>query len=177
MQIETERTLLRYFREEDLFDLHEILSDEETMRSMEAPYSLEKTKEFLENFCIRRQAALACQLKETGKVIGYILFKSQGQARDEGNDVYEMGWMIHRSFWRQGYAYECLRALFNYAFEDLAAHKLWAETTDEIKSIALMKKLGMIEEGIQRAHVRDVQGEFTDLHYYGLLRKEYLMRK
>lgn len=177
MQIETERTLLRYFREEDLFDLHEILSDEETMRLIEVPYSLEKTKEFLDSFCLRRGAALACQLKDGGKVIGYILFKSQGQANEEDNDVYEVGWIFNRNFWGRGYAYESLRALLKYAFEDLTAHKLWAETIDECKSIALMKKLGMVEEGIQRAHVRNVQGEFADLYYYGLLRKDYLMRK
>ena len=173
MQIETERTLIRSFREEDLFDLYEIFSDEETMRACEPPFSLEKTKEFLESFCIKEQGALACQLKESGKVIGYILFKSLGQAKDEGKeDIYEVGWIYHRNFWRQGYAYESLRGLFKYAFENLAAHKLCAETIDVNKSVALMKKLGMVEEGIQRAHTRNHQGEFTDLHYYGLLRKD-----
>lgn len=173
MQIETKRTLIRSFREEDLFDLHEIFSDEESMRVIEAPYSLEKTKEFLESFCIKRQAALACQLKDGGKVIGYLLFKSLGQANEEGKeDVYEVGWIFNRNFWGQGYAYESLRALLNYAFNDRAAHKICAETIDRVKSLSLMKKLGMVEEGIQRAQTRNHQGAFTDLHYYGLLRED-----
>lgn len=97
--IETKRTILRPFTPEDVYDLHEIFSDEETMRQCEPPYSMDKTRAFLEAFCIKKQGALACELKETGKVIGYILYKSFGEGNPDGReDVYEVGWIFNRAY-------------------------------------------------------------------------------
>ena len=172
--IETERTILRPFTPEDVSDLHEIFSDEETMRRCEPPYSLETTATFLEEFCIRRQGALACALKDTGKVIGYLLCRNLGTGDGQGlDDVYEVGWFFNRSYWRQGFACESMFALLAHLFEEEKAHKVFAETVDTKKSVALMKKLGMIEEGVQRKQARTNDGIYCDLYLYGLLREEY----
>lgn len=45
------------------------------------------------------------------------------------------------------------------------------------KSVALMKKLGFQLEGIQRSQVRDLQGNWTDLHLYGLLADDWLQAR
>lgn len=161
--IETERICVRNFVMEDAHDLFAILGDGETMASCESPYSFEKTQQFLRNFCIERHGALAAQHKETGKVIGYILFHEV----DEG--VYEIGWFFNRSCWRQGYAYESCKAVFNYAFREKHAHKVFAETIDPVRSTGLMKKLGMCLEGIQRQQVKDPLGNWADLYFYGML--------
>lgn len=95
-------------------------------------------------------------------MIGYILFNEI----EEG--VYEMGWFYNRSFWQQGYAYESCRAVIDNAFEELKVHKIFAETTDAVKSVGLMKKLGMQPEGIQRSQTRDNHGNLADLYLYGL---------
>ena len=92
MYIETSRMIIRDFMPEDVADLHNIFGDEETMENCEPAYDFDKTKEFLTSFCIGRKGAVAAVHKESGKVIGYILFKRQ----DEG--VYEMGWIYNRQF-------------------------------------------------------------------------------
>lgn len=166
MNIETNRLLMREFLMDDASDLYEILGDEETMKYCEPPYDLEKTKKFLAEFCIGRNGAVAAVHKESGKVIGYILFNEFEKA------VYEMGWFFNRGYWQQGYAYECCNAVIDYAFSQLQAHKIFAETIDSEKSVALMKKLGMQLEGIQRSQTRDNRGNWVDLHFYGLL-EEY----
>lgn len=71
---ETERMIIRDFTINDVNDLYEILGDEETMRYSEPAYTLEQTKNFLKEFCIDRKGAAAAAIKDTGKVIGYILF-------------------------------------------------------------------------------------------------------
>ena len=136
MNVSTERLIIRPFVPEDLSDLHEILGDAETMRYSEAPFDLAKTEVFLRDFCISRGRALAASEKISGKVIGYILFSSL----DDG--VFEAGWFINRAFWRLGYAYEAMCAVFRQAFSD-GALKIIAETADPVKSVGLMKKLGM----------------------------------
>lgn len=167
MAIQTERLILRPFEGTDLDALQAILGDQETMTFVEPPYEIRQTEAFLRDFCIGRRGALAAALRETGQVIGYLLFKPL----EEG--VYELGWIFHRAFWRQGYAYEACAALTRYAFEALHAHKLVAETIDPVKSAGLMKKLGMRLEGVQRLQVRDYEGRWHDMYLYGLLRTEY----
>ena len=96
-------------------------------------------------------------------MIGYILLKEYEKS------VYEMGWIFNRSFWRQGYAYESCRTVLDYAFQELLAHKVFAEAIDAEKSVGLMKKLGMRLEGIQRSQTKDNDGNWADLYFYGIL--------
>lgn len=167
MPIETPRLRIRAFAPEDAADLQEILGDAETMQHSEPAYSLEKTKEFLTDFCIGRGGAVAAVHKESSKLIGYILF----HASCEG--MYEMGWFFNRRYWRQGYAYEACQAVIDHAFGQRNAHKIFAETTDGVKSVRLMQKLGMRLEGIQRSQTRESDGNWADLYCYGLLEEDW----
>lgn len=167
MHIETLRMIIRDFVPEDVADLHEIFGDNETMAYCEPAYDFQKTEKFLTSFCISRNGAVAAVHKESGKMMGYILLNEF----DEG--VYEMGWIYNRNFWRQGYAYESCKGVIDYAFTELKAHKVFAETIDAVKSVGLMKKLGMQLEGIQRSQTRDNHGNWADLYFYGLLKDDW----
>ena len=142
MHIETTRTVLRPFDLSDLDDLQTILGDGQAMEYLEPPYTLEQTEQFLRQFCIERRGALAVEHKTGRQVIGYLLFSDSAEP-----GVYEMGWIFNRAYWRQGYAYESCAALIDYAFACLNARKIWAETVDGVRSVGLMKKLGMRPEG------------------------------
>lgn len=170
--IETERLLIRRFCSDDTEELFKILGDGETMQFLEPPYDREKTEKFLQEFCIDRKGALAVTLAQSGRLIGYLLFNSYG-----ASDVYEMGWIFNKEFWRKGYAYEACSAVINYAFTELGAHKVFAETADAVKSVPLMEKLGMKQEGIQREHVLSSDGQWNDFYLYGLLREDFLKRQ
>lgn len=74
---------------------------------------------------------------------------------------------------REGYAYESCSQVIEYAFGELHAHKIFAESTDLVKSVPLMQKLGMTKEGVQRSHTKDNAGNWTDMHLYGLLKEEF----
>ena len=167
MYIETPRMIVRDFIPEDAADLQEILGDDETMKYCEPAYDFEKTEKFLTSFCIGRKGAVAAVHKESGKMIGYILFNEI----DEG--IYELGWFFNRSFWRQGYAYESCKAVIDYAFGEMNAHKIFAEAIDAVKSVSLMQKLGMRLEGIQRRQTKNNHGNWADLYFYGLLEEDW----
>lgn len=154
---------IREFVPGDAQDLYEILGDKETMAYSEPPYSFEQTREFLAEFCIEKRGALAAVEKESGKMIGYLLFK----ALEEG--VYELGWFFNRNYWRRGYAYEACAAVKEYAFTRLRARKIVAETIDTERSIPLMEKLGMVREGVER--VRSPWGDWTELYLYAVTRE------
>lgn len=67
MYIETPRMILRNFVPEDAADLYEILGDEETMENCKPAYDLEKTKVFLQSFCMERKGAVAAVHKQRVK--------------------------------------------------------------------------------------------------------------
>ena len=167
MYIETTRMIIREFTSEDAVALHDILGDDETMANCEPAYDFEKTKDFLTSFCIGRKGAVAAIHKESGKLIGYILFNELNEG------VYEMGWIYNRSFWRQGYAYESCKAVIGYAFRELNAHKIFAEAIDPVKSVGLMQKLGMRLEGILPSQTRDKQGNEAGLYCYVMLEDDW----
>lgn len=163
MMIETGRMIIRDFDMRDAQDLQDILGDEETMALCEPAYTPEKTTAFLRTFCIEKHGAFAAVHRESGKVIGYILFHEL----EEG--VYEIGWFFNRNFWRQGLACEACQALIDYAFDHMHIHKIFAETIDSQRSVRLMEKLGMKQEGVQRSHTKDPAGAWRDLYLYGML--------
>lgn len=163
MYLETERMVVRDFTMDDAADLQEIFGDQWTMKNCEPAYDFEKTKRFLSEFCVGKHGAVAAVHKQNNKMIGYILFNEYEE------DVYEIGWILNRKFWRQGYAYESCKAVLDYAFTERKAHKVFAEAMDGEKSVGLMKKLGMKREGIQRSQTRDNDRNWADLYFYGML--------
>lgn len=168
MNIETGRIIIRDFTMNDIHDMQDILGDAEAMKNCEPAYTIEKTADFVQKFCIEKRGAVAAIHKDTGKVIGYILFNEFDES------VYEMGWFFNRAFWGQGFAYESCKAVIDYAFDTMNAHKVFAETIDGMKSVNLMKKLGMKLEGVQRSQAKDNFGNWADVYFYGLLSEDRL---
>ena len=168
MNIETGRIIIRDFTMNDIHDMQDILGDAEAMKNCEPAYTIEKTADFVQKFCIEKRGAVAAIHKDTGKVIGYILFNEFDES------VYEMGWFFNRAFWGQGFAYESCKAVIDYAFDTMNAHKVFAETIDGMKSVNLMKKLGMKLEGVQRSQTKDNFGNWADVYFYRLLSEDRL---
>jgi RimJ/RimL family protein N-acetyltransferase len=163
--------LLRDFVLSDLDSFHAIFGDAEVMENCEPPYDKEKALAFLREFCVERdpKGAFAAVLKETNELIGYVLFKPLGDP-----EVVEIGWIFNKRFWRQGYAYEICSELIRYGFTNMKLHKICAQAIDANKSVSLMKKLGMREEGVQRKHTKDNQGVWRDLYSCAILDEDYL---
>ena len=52
MNIKTDRMIIRDFTMNDINDMQDILGDAETMKNCEPAYTIEKTADFLQKFCI-----------------------------------------------------------------------------------------------------------------------------
>jgi ribosomal-protein-alanine N-acetyltransferase len=80
----------------------------------------------------------------------------------------EVGFMLGRDAWGQGYALEAMQAIVAYA-ATLGLRRLLARTQlGNRRSDSLLEKLGFEEEGLLRGHVlRD--GERRDCRLFGLL--------
>lgn len=164
MLIRTDRLIIRSYVPSDWEDLQEIFSDSLVMAQCEPVYTETQTREAL-SFFIKKNIAFAVVLADSGKLIGHALF---AQLPSEEHGIYEIGWIYNRKYWRHGYAFEASSALIDYGFRQLHLHKIVAETIDPVKSVGLMRKLGMSHEHTFPAHTRDLQGNWTDVYWYGI---------
>jgi len=168
MDLETGRLRLRNFTAGDLEALWDIFRDEETMEHM-AAMTFDGTRELLRTFCLERETpgAYAIQRKADGAVIGWLLFNQV-----DAPGIYELGWVLRRDCWRQGFAEESDRAVLEDAFVTRKAHKVVAETQDVRRTVPLLESLGMKREGIFRCHSLSRDGSWRDLYWYGLLAED-----
>ena len=169
MRLETDRLIVRDFAMDDLPALWDIFRDEKAMEHM-APMTEGETEEFLRSFCVERTppGGFAAQLRG-GELAGYVLFNQV-----DAPGIYELGWVFRRDCWGRGLAREASMALLNYAFTVLNAHKIIAQTEDTARAAPLLERLGMVREGTFRQHSLGRDGNWKDIHWYGLLREEYV---
>ena len=110
--IETERLLLREYTIEDYDSLYEIMSDAETMQHYPAPFDEARTRRWiewnLENYAQYGFGLWAVVLKETGEFIGDCGLTLQNI---DGEMLPEIGYHIHKKYWRRGFAKEASRAV------------------------------------------------------------------
>lgn len=119
MQLETERLILREYTMEDFGALYEILSDEETMQHYPKPFTKEKVQDWilwnLDNYAVFGFGLWAVVLKATGQVIGdcgVTLQNINGSLRPE------IGYHIHKTHQRKGYATEAARRCKDWIFQN-----------------------------------------------------------
>lgn len=178
LPIETERLLLRDFRDDDLDAIHAYAIDPEVIRYMTwGPNTPEVTREVLDRNLERQKTwprdelSLAVEVKATGAMIGVIAL------HDANTDNSAFGYCYSRDHWGKGYGTEAARALAEVAFTHLGHHRIWA-TCDARNhgSYGVMEKVGMRREGhlIQDARAHD---GWRDSYVYALLAEEWRARQ
>ncbi|MFI8125062.1 GNAT family N-acetyltransferase [Acinetobacter sp. ABJ-A23_2] len=145
--IETERLILRQWKETDAAPFIEMGLDKDVMRFF--PKLLSATESIN---LIQRASALidekgwgfwAVELKESHDFIGFIGLHDQPEQFDFSPCI-EIGWRIATKFWKKGYATEGAKAALDYAFNVLNKDKVVSFTATVNKpSQAVMERLGM----------------------------------
>jgi len=146
--LETERLILRKFKEDDFAAVHSYASSKEnTLYMLFGPNDDDETKTFIQSAIERAEETpithyhYAVTLK-SGVLIGSCDLHFQ-------DDNGEIGWIIHRDYWKQGYGAELGNALLKLGFDDLGLRRIIATCDSEnIGSSKLMEKIGMRREGL-----------------------------
>ncbi len=85
----------------------------------------------------------------------------------------EIGYELHRNFWRQGIMSEAVAELLRFCFDELNLHRVEANVTvGNDASAGLLSHLGFSLEGTWRDKIF-WQGQFYSLWQFGLLEDEY----
>lgn len=122
IQIETERLLLRPWRESDLEDFYEYASVPGVGEMAGWPHHqcLEDSRRILQMFQSEKKV-FALELKESGKVIGSLGLEEYDRTETDMGDLQgrEVGYVLSRSCWGRGLMPEAVRAVIKYCFEVL----------------------------------------------------------
>jgi len=142
--IKTERLLLREFREEDLDAYGAMCSDSEVMKFIGNGELLTRSQTWeqmaliLGHWNLRGYGMWAVEEQDSGKFIGRI-----GFIDSEGWPGFELGWLLGRPYWGNGYATEGAKYALEYAFTELEKqHVISLIYPDNKASIQVALRLG-----------------------------------
>lgn len=142
--LETQRCLVRETTVDDVDSFYELYRDEEITKYMEDLFEdrdeeIEYTKSYIKNVYEFYGFGMWTVLeKASGEIIG-----RAGVSYREGYELPELGFMIGKAYWRQGYAFEVCKAIANYMHENYEMDKIQIFIEPEnTPSILLAKKLG-----------------------------------
>jgi ribosomal-protein-serine acetyltransferase len=86
----------------------------------------------------------------------------------------EIGYLIAKDFQGKGIMTECVKAMINYGFNELQLHRIQIRCDlINIKSKAILERLGFKLEGVLRQNRKHEDDTFSDELIYGLLRNEW----
>ena len=119
--IETERLILRPWREDDLEDFYAYASVPGVgeMAGWKHHETVEESKMILDSF-IKHRKTLALELKENGKVIGSLGLEEQ-DPDPEGKEKQgrEIGYVLSKDYWGRGLMPEAVNGVIRYCFDVL----------------------------------------------------------
>ena len=151
IRLETPRTLMRDILGNDAGFLLAMMSDAEVMRYYPKVADAREVREFIDRM---RNAYKhdGCGLwlvvdRESGEPLGRVgLLRQQVNGRDE----FEIGYMIHRPFWRRGLATEAALAVRDYAFAERRLRRV----------ISLIRPDNLPSQGVARKLAMDIVGSW-----------------
>ncbi len=176
--LHTARLTLRAYVPSDAPALARLCNDLDVVRwtaSHPFPYELHHAQEFID----QRQADFLAGKSTVFagvRTTDAVLLGSAGLRREGDHQRAELGYMLGREHWRQGYATEAAAGVLRYAFENLRLARVYASAyAGNPASIRVLEKLGFTREGVQRRHVLRL-GEWHDVVLFGMLREEFTPR-
>lgn len=169
--LETQRLILRQWRDSDLEAMFAINQDPQVMEHFPAPKTLEETRNFIAiNRPLYDQVGYfiyAVELKNTHELIGFVGLQPVGIEMPFAPAV-EILWRIGTKYWGKGYATEAAQAVEEHAFNNLGLDELVAfTTTTNTRSEKLMQRLGFMRcESEDFVHPKISEGHKLQRHVF-----------
>jgi RimJ/RimL family protein N-acetyltransferase len=171
MRIETERLVLRRWREDDAEALARHADNRRIWINLRDrfphPYTLEHAREWIGRCLAAPDPPLELAIEHADEPIGGIGLQAM---TDVARFTAEVGYWLGEAFWGRGFATEAVRRFTDYAFERFAFERLeaWIFATNPSSGRVLEKSGYQYEATLRRSAFKD--GRFLDCHLYARLR-------
>lgn len=159
---ETERLLLREWRDDDLAPFAALNADPEVMRWFVSPLSRDESDALVGRmrvaFAEHGYGLWAVEVKATGAFIGFTGLMWQTFPAPF-TPALEVGWRLARDAWGHGYATEAARVALSVGFDEAGVDEIVSMTAvQNVRSQAVMERLGMTRDpadDFEHPHVPD----------------------
>ena len=181
--IETERLILRPWREDDAQALYKYASDPDVGPPAGWPphTSVDYSLDIIRTVFAAPEIYAVC-LKD-GSPVGCIGLSLNGSTdMTDRDDECELGFWIGKPFWGQGMIPEAARTILRHAFDDLGMRAVWCGYYEgNEKSKRTQEKLGFIyqytTEGLELKYLNEIRTGHTNLmtkeHWLEIYRNGY----
>jgi len=174
LTLTTERLRLRPLETNDFAAVHKYCSDIGNLRYMLfGPNGEDATRAFIADrisktaMTPRTNYAFAACLKESGVLIGSCELDVKGE---QG----ELGWILDKDYWKNGYGTELAAELIRFGFSELGLHRIYATCDAEnYGSYRVMERNRMRREGLF-IKGRPTRDGWRDELLYARLKEEWL---
>lgn len=163
-KIETDRIILRNFKEEDLQDLYEYCREEGVGEAAGWSHhkSLQETEKILKEF-IKNEYEYAIVYKENNKVIGHIGVHEDSE--DGREDTKELGYVLNKNYWNRGIMTEVVQAILEYLFSKDICFVYACCFQDNKASKNVIEKCGFEFENKGTFYAKDLNKTFDTFEY------------
>lgn len=147
MELQTDRLLLRQWRDSDREPFAQMGASAEVMEHFPALMSRAQSDSFIDRISahIEREGwgLWALESRETGEFLGFTGLSVPGFDAHFTPTV-EVGWRLARTAWGNGYASEAARFALTYGFDMLGLREIVSfTTTTNVRSQSVMNRIGM----------------------------------
>ncbi|WP_299222864.1 GNAT family N-acetyltransferase [uncultured Aquimarina sp.] len=171
----TNRLQLKIVALSDLSKTHELLSIPEVdqYNALGLPTNKEVTTvyldEWMENYRMRKEFVFTINSQSDNEFLGLISLRI-------GNPKYNIAsiwYKLHPDFWGRGYATEATKAILQFGFKEVGLHRIEAGcAVDNVGSIKVLEKVGMIREGHKRK-VLPLKTGWSDNYEFAMLEEDW----
>ena len=179
MQIETERLILRPWKESDAESLYEYAKDPKVgpIAGWPVHTSVEDSLSIIKNVLSANETYAVC-MKSDNKAIGSVGLIPPAQSHTQLIDTeIEVGYWIGVPYWGNGYIPEAVRALQQHAFVDLKCTAMWCGYYDgNEKSKRCQEKCGFKYHHTEENKVCELMGDVRTEHFTYLTKEEWESR-
>lgn len=179
VSIPCERLLLRPIAPSDAADIFRLYSDGDVMRYWSRPpcQDVAEAQELVDRCHDRNAQGITMSLGVVRLADDVVIGTCNLHNMNRICRRAEVGYMLDRNCWGQGYMTEALSCLFDFAFGELGLIRIEADIDPRNSaSAALLERLGFEKEGFLRR--RWIVGdEITDSALYGLLAEDWQARR
>ncbi len=172
----TQRLILRDWKDSDRDLFREVNADPDVMEFFPHTRSHAESDATMERVNDMIHASgygfYAMELRETGEPLGFCGIAPVNLEGIFPAGTMEIGWRLATRYWGQGYVTEAAKALLSMAFDEKKLPEIVSfAVQDNLRSIAVMKRIGLIRDAardFQHPRVPDTQAHLKQHVTYAL---------
>ncbi|MBR5227153.1 MAG: GNAT family N-acetyltransferase [Clostridia bacterium] len=171
--LNTERLILRRYRESDIDVIYEIITDERLTQYIKFPSltkgeELECIRKWINEADISKYERWVIERKEDGVIVGTISVNIVVKKHNYCN----VGYTIRFDYWGNGYATEALREVSDYLLENRGYYLIECSCNElNIQSSKVLLKAGFLKDGYIANRRLNKDGSYSGVEYYSKRRK------